>query len=353
MESRESVKNALEALALGRLTSPQLAFGSQGLAAFHRFTQPSALMDSHLPQPDHQPGALPRAEVRSAWQAGGWQTVVLAFVVPMVLAGCTRPYGPAYPPAGQYPQAAAVPQIGANTGPASVFAQQQTHPQLLDLQRRVRELDENNRLLTTQIAQLQQQTQAYRERAELLAKQLQDANEQNKQLLATTQQYASRAQQLQQSMTARGGAKLTANNSLAAGASALRIQGATVVPDGDLIRIRIPADQLFVPGTQQISPSGAMVLDQVATVLLRQYPRQRVAVEGHTDTGTGGFTTAYQLATAQAQAVLDQLVRRNGVPAQQLFIVSHGPNYPLADNSTPAGRAENRRIEIVIYPETF
>ncbi len=280
-------------------------------------------------------------------------TAAWVIAVAALVGGCTRPYGPAYPPTGQYPPVAAVPPTGTTTGPASVFAQQQTHPQLLDLQRRVRELDENNRLLTSQIAQLQQQTQAYRERAELLAKQLRDATEQNKQLLAASQQYASRAQQLQQSMTARGGARLTANNSLAAGAASLRIQGATVVPDGDLIRIRIPSDQLFVPGTQQISPSGAMVLDQIATVLLRQYPRQRVAVEGHTDTATGGFTTAYQLATAQAQAVLDQLVRRNGVPAQQLFIVAHGPNYPLADNSTPAGRAENRRIEVVIYPETF
>ena len=46
-------------------------------------------------------------------------------------------------------------------------------------------------------------------------------------------------------------------------------------------------------------------------------------------------------------------VRRNGVPTQQLFVIAHGPNHPLADNQTPAGRAENRRIEFVVYPDTF
>ncbi|GIW99701.1 MAG: membrane protein [Pirellulaceae bacterium] len=296
--------------------------------------------------------------VAPTWSLGTECRSLLALAALAVLAvGCTRaPYSGGYPMAGGYPSglpagAAAQPPIAQ--GPASVFAQQQTHPQLLELQRRLRELDENNRQLTTQIAQLQQQAQAYRERADLLAKQLQDATEQNKQLLATSQQYAQQMQQLQQAMTARGGARLTANNSLAAAAGNVRIQGATVVPDGDLIRIRVPTDQLFVPGTQQVSPSGAMVLDQIATTLLRQFPRQRVAIEGHTDNATVGPVTPYQVATAQAQAVLDYLVRRNGVPAQQLFVVAHGPNYPIADNGTPAGRAENRRIEVVIYPETF
>ncbi len=251
-----------------------------------------------------------------------------------------------YAPAGQAPLA----------GPQSVFAQQQTAPQLQEAQRRAQQLDDNNRQLTTQLAQSQQQLQAFRERGDLLAKQLQDATTQNKQLLATTQQYASQAQGMQASMNLRGGARLTANNSIANSASTLQIAGARVVPDGDLIRIRIPADQLFSPGTAQPNPAGASVLDQVANSLLRQYPRQRVAIEGHTDSsqpygGAGG--TPYQLAGSQAQAVMDQLVRRNGVPMQQLFVIAHGPNHPLADNQSPAGRSENRRIEIVIYPETF
>ncbi len=251
-----------------------------------------------------------------------------------------------YPTTGQAPV----------TGPQSVFAQQQTSPQLLEYQRRVQQLDDNNRQLTTQLAQTQQQLQAFRERGDLLAKQLQDAASQNKQLLAASQQIASQAQGMQASMALRGGARLTANNSVANSAVGLQIAGASVVPDGDVIRIRIPADQLFAPGTAQPNPTGAGVLDQVANALLRQYARQRVAVEGHTDASqpyAGAYGSPYQLSGSQAQAVMDQLVRRNGVPMQQLFVIAHGPNHPLADNQSPAGRSDNRRIEIVIYPETF
>lgn len=279
--------------------------------------------------------------------------------------GCSRNPYPAGYPVGPYPQAGVpgAPQAGygqAATGPASVFAQQQTNPQLMDLQRRVLQLDENNRQLTTQIAQAQQQSQAFRERADLLAKQLQDATNQNKQLLAATQQYANQAQgmqasmrQIESSMTSRGGARLTANNSLAGSAANLQISGARVVPDGELIRIRIPADQMFSPGSATPTAAASMVLDQVGSNLTRQFSRQRVAVEGHTDTSQIAGATSYQLSGAQAQAVMDMLVRRGGVPMQQLFVIAHGPNHPLADNNFPAGRAENRRIEIVIYPDTF
>lgn len=156
-------------------------------------------------------------------------------------------------------------------------------------------------------------------------------------------------------MNSRGGARLTANNSLRspARAGSFQIAGATIVPDGNLIRIRIPSDQLFAPGATQIQPSGTSLLDQVASALVQQYSRQRVSIEGHTDTGQSYQVTPYKLAGDQAQAVLDQLVRRNRVPTQQLFAVAHGPNHPIADNQSPAGRAENRRIEVVIYPDTF
>ncbi len=279
--------------------------------------------------------------------------------------GCNRnPYLPSGQPwpgaAGQMPAGGAMPGYAAGqaplAGPASVFAGQQTAPQLMEYQRRVQQLDDNNRQLTTQLAQAQQQQQAFRERGDLLAKQLQDATTQNKQLLAASQQIASQAQGMQASMNMRGGARLTANNSVANSAVGLQVAGAQVVPEGDLIRIRVPADQLFAPGTAQLNPAGATVLDQIAGALVRQYPRQRVGVEGHTDASQpygGSFGTPYQLAGGQAQAVMDQLVRRNGIPMQQLFVAAHGPNHPLADNQSPAGRAENRRIEIVIYPETF
>jgi hypothetical protein len=88
-------------------------------------------------------------------------------------------------------------------------------PQVAQYQQQTRQLEEMNRALTTQLAQAQQQGQINRDRADLLAKQLQDATVQNQQIQLALRQYESQAQGLQASINKRGGAKLTANNSVA------------------------------------------------------------------------------------------------------------------------------------------
>ncbi len=289
----------------------------------------------------------------------GWSC--LAIVVALLLPGCSRsPYPAGYPgayPTAQIPGAPGQPSgAGASPGgPQSVFAQQQTAPQIIQLQQRITSLDADNRQLTAQVAQLQQQNQAVMGQKELMAQQLRDAVDQNKRLAATSQQYAEQARGMQASMSARGGARLTANNSLANAATGIQIPGAQVLQDGEVVRIRLAADQLFTPGSAVLTQSAGAQLDQVAAVLVQRFARQRVAVEGHTDAGQtyGGLGSPYKLAGDQAQAVMDQLVQRNRIPTQQLFIVNHGPNIPLADNRSEQGRSANRRIEIVVYPDSF
>lgn len=244
---------------------------------------------------------------------------------------------------------AAQPQQAMPMGPGSVYAGGQSAPQLVELQRRSQELDNNNRQLTAQIAQVQQQATAYRERADLLARQLEDANRQNAQLLASSQQLANQARSMQAGMTARGGARLTANNSMSPAGGAFQIPGATVIPEGNGIRVRIAADQMFAPGTVQMTPMATSVLDNFAQIIARQYPRQRIGIEAHTDS-TSAAQAGTQVVGAQAQAVMDYLSQRGGIPIQQMAVSAPGPNIPIADNQFPAGRAENRRIELVIYP---
>lgn len=250
-------------------------------------------------------------------------------------------------PAGQMPMAPGGQPVAM--GPASVYAGGQNTPQLVELQRRAQELDNNNRQLTAQVAQVQQQATAYRERADLLARQLEDVNRQNAQLLASSQQLANQARNLQAGMTQRGGAKLTANNSFATSTPGLQIPGAQVVPEGNGIRVRVAADQMFAPGTVQLTPIGTSILDNFVAAVSRQYPRQRIGIEAHTDTTTAS-QGGTQLVGGQAQTVMDYLAQRGGIPIQQMAVSAPGPNIPIADNQSPAGRAENRRIELVIYP---
>ena len=285
--------------------------------------------------------------------------------------GCNRnPYWNAPYAVNPYPGAPAMPGTMMPNFPQAQSA---------EYERRLQQLDENNRQLTTQLAQSQQQMQVYRDRADLLQKQLLDTSSQLQESRLAQQQLQGQTRGMQASMSARGGATLRPNTSappvagiqpgaaplgtpvstaspLSAQLANIQVPGAAVQSDGSVIRIRVPADQLFAPGTGQLNPTAYQILDNVATAILRSFPRQRVAVEAHTDSGNlygGAFATQYQLASAQAQAVMDQLVRRNTLPTQQLTVVAHGPNFPRGDNQSPAGRAENRRIEFVIYPETF
>jgi outer membrane protein OmpA-like peptidoglycan-associated protein len=257
--------------------------------------------------------------------------------------GCQRTgyYNGMIPPNGSNPapvfQQA---QAGYPVGPQSVFGGGQSAPQLVELQRRAQELDNNNRQLTAQIAQIQQQSTAYRERSDLLARQLEDANRQNSQLMASAQQFANQARSMQSSMTARGGARLTANNSMLASQANFQIPGAQVIPEGNGLRVRISSDQIFNPGTMQLNPIGANILDNFIQTIARQYPQQRIGIEAHTD-----GTVTPQIAGAQAQMVMDYLAQR-GIPLQQMSASVPGNSFPIAD---PNGRGENRRIDIVIY----
>ena len=65
------------------------------------------------------------------------------------------------------------------------------------------------------------------------------------------------------------------------------------------------------------------------------------------------YPTDQHLSVAQAMAVYDALIAHGGMPAKQLFVVGHGGSHPVVSNGTDAGRARNRRIELVIYPETM
>lgn len=246
---------------------------------------------------------------------------------------------------------------------AGNLANPQLPAQIVELERRARLLDDNNRQLTTQLAQSQQQMQLFKERSDLMQRQVQDVSNQLQQSRVASAQsnqqlrgLADRVQSEQSLQERRGSAKLTANTSSKLASEPLRDLGYTVENDGGVLRLRVPADQLFQPGTAQLSTSAAGILDRIADSLKRGYPRQRIAIEGHTDNASlygGTFSTSHHLAASQSNAVLEHLTRRSQMPSNQLFTLAHGDNYPIGDNQSPASRSGNRRIELVVYPETF
>ncbi|MCM2268188.1 MAG: OmpA family protein [Elusimicrobiales bacterium] len=118
------------------------------------------------------------------------------------------------------------------------------------------------------------------------------------------------------------------------------------------IKINIPAPVLFESGKAEIGGRAAEVLGPVAAVL-NTLPND-VIVEGHTDSipiKSGTFRTNWELSAARANAVVDLLAAKYAVPQPRMIAAAYGEHRPAADNATAEGRAQNRRIEIIVPRE--
>lgn len=113
----------------------------------------------------------------------------------------------------------------------------------------------------------------------------------------------------------------------------------------DQLKLHIPADVSFDFDSAAIRPGMRAVLDPFAAEL-RGDPRARVQIVGHTDS-TGAESVNDPLSIERANSVRDYLVAR-GVPSTHLQTAGRGEREPLADNSSEAGRARNRRVEIFL-----
>lgn len=125
--------------------------------------------------------------------------------------------------------------------------------------------------------------------------------------------------------------------------------GVEVVRNGDNITLDMPGGVTFAVDKSDINSQFYPVLDQVATTLV-EYNQTVIQIAGHTDS-TGSHAYNMKLSEQRAQSVKSYLAGR-GVPAQRMQTIGAGPDHPIADNSTPEGRAENRRVEITIVPVT-
>jgi chemotaxis protein MotB len=113
---------------------------------------------------------------------------------------------------------------------------------------------------------------------------------------------------------------------------------------------------LFDSGEADLKPGGADVMRKVATILA-SHPNLKIHVIGHTDdvpirpAARKRFPSNWELSTARATAAVRFLTEQAGVDPRRLGAVGYGEFRPVADNSTPEGRARNRRIAITILSD--
>lgn len=151
-----------------------------------------------------------------------------------------------------------------------------------------------------------------------------------------------------------GSATIRANNGLMQKLNSINIPGGDARMDGDIIRIEFPTDRLFTSGSYRIQAAQLPLLQNIASTIRQSFPRQIVGIEAHWD-GTPlspPGTTDHQLTATQSLAVFDELVRL-GLPSKQLFTMAMASNRPRHRQQQVAGVSPNRRIELVIYPESY
>jgi len=107
-------------------------------------------------------------------------------------------------------------------------------------------------------------------------------------------------------------------------------------------------DVLFATGKADLSPDANKSVAKLAD-FLKKYPNRNVLIEGHTDSvGKDDYNLA--LSQKRADSVKARLVA-DGIEAGRITTVGYGKKFPVASNDTKAGKAQNRRVDVVILNE--
>lgn len=276
-------------------------------------------------------------------------------------------------------------QIQTNS-PEEYQRYSQMAQELNNLNQRVGSFDSDNQQLNIQVAGLKQKLQVANDYNNQLKQQLTDNSSQMQQFqlerqsieqqlanaqlsLSQNQQQLAQANQARTEMQGRfeyassggenpsrllGGATLRANNSLMQKISQIQIPGGQARMDGDVIRIEFPSDRLFALGSYQVHSSQMPTLQSLVSTIRQHFPQQIIGVEAHWDGSqlNPATITHHQLTATQALSIFDTM-KQLGLPDRQIFTMGMGSNRPRHPQGVSGGISPNRRIEVVIYPESY
>lgn len=123
--------------------------------------------------------------------------------------------------------------------------------------------------------------------------------------------------------------------------------GVSVTRMGDRIVLNMPSNVTFATDQDQVIPPFYPTLDSVA-IVLNKFNRTLIDINGHTDS-TGSLAHNQGLSERRAASVANYLGSRS-VDQRRISTLGFGPSQPIASNATPEGRAQNRRVEVLIAP---
>ena len=203
-----------------------------------------------------------------------------------------------------------------------------------DLERARAELAETSRQLSTVRSELEDRGDTLDERTEALREKEQELADRKAQLEKATGELASERE-----------ARLKAEAEAAAALASLE-QVAKIKEESRGTVITLSGGVLFQSGKSELLPIARQQLQSVADALKLQTDDKTIVVEGHTDS-RGSDALNLNLSQARAESVRSFLVQ-HGVDSSRIQAVGKGESMPIADNATPEGRANNRRVEIIV-----
>ena len=115
---------------------------------------------------------------------------------------------------------------------------------------------------------------------------------------------------------------------------------------GKRLEAELGGSVLFDTNSAELKPQAVVALEELKGAMIDPNPAGRITVEGHTD-NVGGDADNQRLSEARAQSVVRWLTQ-HGVPASRLTAAGFGKTRPAYANDTPANRAKNRRIQIIV-----
>ena len=184
--------------------------------------------------------------------------------------------------------------------------------------------------------------------ASQLADELDAARKQNR---ALSNRVSDLERQLADANQAKGSLAKAEKDLLKALQPEIKSGNVSVHQSGDQLIINLASGMLFDSGQAQLKSSGADALKRVGTVLT-DFPEKSVHVAGYTDNvAIAGllqktFPSNKELSNARAASAAQAL--RDGGVSSNLSAAGHGDSHPIASNDTAAGRATNRRVEVIV-----
>ncbi|MBI1343481.1 MAG: OmpA family protein [Terrimonas sp.] len=231
---------------------------------------------------------------------------------------------------------------------------------LKDCESQKNELSNSNASMIAQIDGLNKQIAFLKENNTQALRQLQDLSvisssqaESIKKSMENIGAKDSYIQTLQESMARKDSLNMALVMNIKGAIGNLDDEDINVKVDKGVVYIDISDKLLFKTGKYDITKDAKVVLGKVATVLKNQ-PDIEFMVEGHTDNvayRSGVLLDNWDLSVKRATAVVRILQNEYGLDPAKMAAAGRGEYLPIADNSTPEGRAANRRTRIVILPQ--